>query len=372
MRQTTLRRQLLNKQFSRRDMLKTMSSAGLVLATVPIINKSAFAATEQATYFTWGGYDDEGLFAPYIEKHGAAPNFATYGDAEEGFTKVKAGYVVDIMHPCSNDIPRWRESGVFQPIDTNRLSNFGSVFPRLAGLNGANDGGQWFVPFEWGATSITYRTDLVEPPADGESWNMLFDEKYKGKIAVIDSAADTWYCMAILAGVDIGQTIPEEGVEKTNDLMKKLRPQVRMFTNDMTSLAQSMASGEVVMAITWNETPVTLAAEGHPVKFASPKEGSLTWCCGLMMHKEAPNPDLAYDILDSMLDPATGKYVIEAYGYGHSNAESFALVDSEVLANLGLDKDPTQYITDGKFQQAQSDEFETRINRDFEAIKTGF
>ncbi|MDH3695606.1 MAG: extracellular solute-binding protein [Gammaproteobacteria bacterium] len=372
MRQTKLRRELFNGQLSRRDMLKKMSSAGLVFAAMPMMRKSAFAATEQATYFTWGGYDDEGLFGPYIEKHGVAPNFATYGDAEEGFTKVKAGYVVDIIHPCANDVPRWRESGVFQSIDTNRLSNFGGVFPRLAGLNGANEGGQWFMPFEWGATSITYRTDLVEAPANGESWNMLFDEKYKGKIAVIDGAADTWYCMAILAGVDIGKALSEEDIEKTNELMKQLRPQVRMFTNDMTSLAQSMASGEVAMAITWNETPVLLAGEGHSVKFASPKEGALTWCCGLMMHKDAPNPDLAYDIIDAMLAPETGKYIIEDYGYGHSNADSFALVDAEVLANLGLDKDPEAYLDAGMFGTPQSDEIETRINRDFETIKTGF
>ena len=77
---------------------------GFALSAMPLGIRSA-AAADNATYFTWGGYDDDGMFAPYIAKHGGPPNYVTFGDAEEGFTKMKAGFVVDITHPCSNDIP---------------------------------------------------------------------------------------------------------------------------------------------------------------------------------------------------------------------------------------------------------------------------
>lgn len=358
---------------TRRHAIKALGAMGLTMATLPGAAGRAFAQSERGTYFTWGGYDDEGLFQPFIAEHGVAPNFVTFGDAEEGFTKMKAGFVVDVVHPCSNDVPRWKESGLFQTIDTSRLDNFPGVFEKLATLPGArDDAGQWFMPFEWGATSITYRTDLVDPGPEGESWNMLFDEKYKGKVAVIDSAADTWWCIAILAGIDVTKPLTDEAIEKTTELMRKLHPQIRMYTNDMTSLAQSLASGEVVMAISWNEVPVQLAGEGVPVKFAAPKEGALTWTCGLMMHKDAPNPDEAHDIIDAMLSTETGKYVIEEYGYGHSNADSFAEVDKETLANLGLDVDPAAYLDAGKFNAPQTDAVDTRLNRDFESVKTGF
>lgn len=364
---------LRGQPLSRRGAVKALGAAGLTVAAMPAMVRRAAAQSERGTYFTWGGYDDEGLFGPFIAKHDAPPNFVTYGDAEEGFTKMKAGFVVDVVHPCSNDIPRWKEAGLFRPIDTDRLSNFPDVFEKLATLPGArDDAGQWYVPFEWGATSITYRTDMVDPGSEGESWNMLFDEQYKGRIAVIDSAADTWWCMAILAGVDISQPLTDEDIEKTTELMRKLHPQIRIYSNDMTSLAQSLASGEVAMAITWNEVPVQLQGEGVPVKFAAPKEGALTWNCGLMMHKDAPNPEEAHDIIDAMISTETGKYCIEEYGYGHSNAKSFELVDAETLAGLGLDVDPTDYIDAGNFIYPQTDEVETRMNRDFESVKTGF
>ena len=364
--------QLRDGQLSRRQALKALGALGFAVGAMPIGMRAAGAA-ENATYFTWGGYDDDSFFGPYISKNGAAPNYVTYGDAEEGFTKMKAGFVVDVAHPCANDVPRWRDSGMFQAMDKGRLEHYSDLFGALVNLPGASEGnGQWFMPFDWGATSITYRTDLVDLGGKAESWEMLFDPKLKGRIAVIDSAADTWYCMAILAGVDLKKPLTADDISKTNALMKKLRPQVRMFTNDMTSLAQAMASGEIAMAITWNETPVGLAAEGHAVRFASPKEGALTWCCGVMMHKDAPNPQGAYDIVNAMSSADTGVYIIDSWGYGHSNSAAFAKADPGVLAQLGLDKDPVAYLNAGHMSTPQSDDIETQINRDFEAIKTGF
>ena len=63
---------------------------------------------------------------------------------------------------------------------------------------------------------------------------------------------------------------------------------------------------------------------------------------------------------------------MENWGYGHSNAKAFPRSDPETLAVLGLDVDPVAYMEAGIFGIPQSDEVETRINRDFEAIKAGF
>ena len=48
---------------------------------------------------------------------------------------------------------------------------------------GQIDGKQYFVPFDWGFTSILYRTDKVEPV---DSWTVLFDDKYDNHISMWD------------------------------------------------------------------------------------------------------------------------------------------------------------------------------------------
>ena len=42
-----------------------------------------------------------------------------------------------------------------------------------------------------------------------------------------------------------------------------------------------------------------------------------------MLHKDAPNLDRAYDVIDSLISVPSGKFNIGSYGYGHSNRKAF-------------------------------------------------
>lgn len=360
-------------KLSRRKFTKSLMAAGVAVATTPLTSSMARAASsDQGTYFTWGGYDIPELFGDYKEKHGELPNFSIFGGSEEALTKMRGGYVVDVSHPCNAGIPRWIASGLFQPIDTSRLSNWSDVIPELYNLDGnVIDGKPYLVPFDWGQTSITYRTDLFELEGE-ESWDMLWDERYKGRLGSLASGGDAWWCGAIKAGVAMSDIDTPEAFEKIAAVLRAQRPLIRMYTDDTTTLEQALASGELVAAMTWNSSAALLKADGVPVRFAEPKEGALTWVCGMMIHKDAPNLDRAYDIIDSLLSVESGKFMINDYGYGHSNKKSFDQFDESFLLELGLSKTPTDILSAGHFQIPQSQEWESKMNALFEEIKAGF
>jgi spermidine/putrescine transport system substrate-binding protein len=205
-----------------------------------------------------------------------------------------------------------------------------------------------------------------------ESWGLLWDERYKGRLGILGSAADTWWCAAIYAGVDFKNIASDENFKKVAAALREQQPLIRTYTDDTTSLEQALASGELVAAMTWDSSAVVLKGEGVPVKFANPKEGALTWVCGAMMHKDAPHPDKAYDVVDALLSVQAGKWLIGENGYGHSNKKSFDQFTDDELANLGLSRNPTEILAAGKFQTPQTQEFETAINSEFEQIKAGF
>ena len=359
---------------SRRQFHKVLAAAGVAVVATPLVSRSALAApADQATYFTWGGYDIPELFAPYIETHGEAPNFAAFGGSEEGLTKLMGGYVVDVAHPCNAVLPRWVASGLLQPFDLAQLSNWDDVIPALKNLDGAvHDGGTYFAPMDWGQTSITYREDLVDLMGEEESWGMLWDERYAGQIGVIASAGDTWWCATIFAGIDFNDMTTQENFDKVATLLRQQRPLVRLYTDDVTTLEQALASGELVAAMTWNSSPVDLKRQNVPVKWANPKEGALTWVCGAVMHKDAPNPERAHDIINSLISVDTGRFLIDEYGYGHSNSKSFDEVSDERLAELGLTRNPSEMLDAGKFQIPLDEEFTSNMNAEFEQIKAGF
>ncbi|MEO1140511.1 MAG: extracellular solute-binding protein [Pseudomonadota bacterium] len=361
-------------KLSRRAFTKGLMAAGVAMATLPAGTRRALAAAEdQATYFTWGGYDIPELFGAYQEKHGELPNFSIFGASEEALTKMRGGFVVDVSHPCNQAMPRWVQTGLFQPIDPTRLNNWGDVMPELVDLpgNAADGGAVWMSPFDWGQTSVTYRTDLFELEGE-ESWDMLWDERYAGRLGSLGSGADAWWVGAIKAGIPFDQITTEDAFTKISAIMREQRPLIRVYTDDTTTLEQALSSGELAASMTWNSSAVLLQSEGVPVKFAKPKEGALTWVCGLMIHKDAPNLDRAYDVIDSLLSVDTGKFMINDYGYGHSNKKSFEAFDEATLQGLGLSSNPIEILQAGHFQQPQTQDWETRMNETFEQIKAGF
>ncbi len=361
-------------KLSRRAFSRSLLAAGVGMVAVPMAGRRALAAAEdEATFFTWGGYDIPELFGAYKEKHGALPNFAVFGGSEEALTKMRGGYVVDVSHPCNQALPRWIASDLFQPIQVDRLSNWGDVIPELVDLPGNDAAGDnvWMAPFDWGQTSVTYRTDMFELEGE-ETWDMLWDERYKGRLGSLASGGDAWWCGAIKAGVDFKNIDTPEAFEKIAAAMRAQRPLMRLYTDDTTTLEQALASGEMVAAMTWNSSAVQLKSEGVPVKFAKPKEGALTWVCGVMIHKDAPKLERAHDVIDSLLSVEAGKFMINDYGYGHSNKKAFEAFDDATLQGLGLSSNPVEILNAGHFQVPQSQEWESKMNALFEEIKAGF
>ncbi|MCC5963110.1 MAG: extracellular solute-binding protein [Rhodobacteraceae bacterium] len=362
-------------RLSRRDFTRTLLAAGIVpVMSSPFPRRAMASDNGHATVFTWGGFDVPELYQDYIDTHGDMPDFAIFGAPEDGLTRLRSGFVTDLIHPCMGDIPRWRSTGLFQPIDISRLSNWPDVIPSLYdaphNLEEA-EGGVWQVPFDWGQTSITYRTDLYDLEGE-ESWDILWDERYAGRIGMLATGDDAWWCAAIKAGVPFDEIHTDDAFEAIAAVLREQRPLVRTYTDDTSSLNQALAAGEMVAAMTWNSSAVELTFEDVPVRFAQPKEGALTWVCGFMLHKDAPSPDRAYDALDALLSVSAGEFLTGDYGYGHANARVLDLFDDEDLAALTLSRDPMDILDAGHRSIPQPPEWSSRMNTLYEQIKAGF
>jgi spermidine/putrescine-binding protein len=329
---------------SRRAMLAAAGSFGVGVAGLPM----RVRAGGTPLVFEWTGYDIPELFPPYMEKYGAKPDFAIFGDETEALQKVRAGFRPDLLHPCSDTVVDFYEAGFTKPIDTARLSHWKDVIPALATTPGVVLGGEvHMTPCDWGNSSLIYRTDLVEPDfLENESWSIIFDDRYTGRVAT--RAGDV---NVQIAGLVLGMSktevfhMTDEQIASTRPLLEKLAQVARVFWDDPSEFEQSMAAGEIVVAYAWNAAVKNLRAMGVPVKYAVPKEGMLTWLCGLTILTNGEGDEgMIYDFLDAWLSPEAGKFLIEEYGYGHGNAKSFEAAAPESIADLGFSADPTEMM----------------------------
>ena len=89
--------------------LRAALLASAVLAAMP-----ALASDPEFLVLDWAGFEDEGLYATYLEKHGTAPGYTFYGDDDEAYQKVASGFRADVAHPCSQMIGKYRDAGLIE------------------------------------------------------------------------------------------------------------------------------------------------------------------------------------------------------------------------------------------------------------------
>ena len=353
-------------------MKKIMNAAGVVAASLTLMAGSALAQDPDLVVFDWPGYEDPEFFGTYTEKHGAEPTFAFFGEEEEAFQKLRAGFPADAVRPCSPSVPKWIEAGIIQPLDTSRIDRWDDINPNMRDVAAfQKDGEYYFLPADYGNTGLTYNTELLSE-ADVQSLKAFADPKHAGRISIADNVDDAYALGFLATGVTDWTGATDEQFEAASDFLRAVHPNVLTYWADGASLAQLMQSGEVYMSWAWNETYFTMSYEGHPIAMKrDTDEGSSSWFCGLVHSATAEgSTDKFYDFLNAWMEDYVATYIVEWWGYGHSNVVS-AGVSSELLEAAGLDSSPD---LDAKtlFQGPVNSELRERMIAEFELIKAGF
>lgn len=364
-----LARAIRRRQIDRRTLLKTLAGAGLMAASFSLKPRPAHAEVAM-TYFSWSDYNLPIFHESFIAEHGGSPASAIFGEEEEALQKLIAGFTPDVAHPCTSNVQRWRDAGVIKPIDVARLEHWENIFPSFREIRGVQIDGEIFhVPWEWGNDSIIYREDLVDIAE--ESYGLFLDQRYEGRMSIFDSGETVPVIAGLIAGVANPFAMTDAELATVREVMKKMHDNMRFYWTDNTQVTQALASGELVASTGWNDMYQGLKAQSLPVRYMSPKEGLLTWVCGLSLMKDGPgDEDQKYDFLNAMLEPETGRQVVENFYYGHSNREAMKLVDPALLAELGLDNAEAR-IAASNFYDGIAQATRDKMNAMLEETKAG-
>ena len=324
---------------------------GGLVAAILIIGGGWFlmqgpAASKPPTLFQWQDYVDPHFTAAYEAAYHEKVGTSIFADEDEAFSKMRAGFKPDVMGPCLYS------NGIIEPIDISRLKNWNKIAPALRNLPGmsAGPGKVWFVPHYWGNTSLTIRTDLAPEYARSQSWDILFDPKYKGRVSVLDGADDVVPFIAHMIGID-AYHMSDADWARVQAKLRELVPQLRFVSADNTALAQGLASGEIVAAMSWRTTFASLNREHKPVAYLTPPGGIFTYVCGLVMHKDPSNEDKALALIDSGLADDAARYMITTIGDEPANIEAVASVPDSVFTALGVPRDLETFLKSGIFQK---------------------
>ncbi|HEU0018134.1 MAG TPA: extracellular solute-binding protein [Methyloceanibacter sp.] len=342
------------------------------LSAIAVFSATGQTAESTVKYFTWGGYDDASFRKPYIDKYGSGPEFIFYAHPDEAFVKLQSGFAADVAHPCIHDVKKWKDAGLLNPIDPAKVAGWNDLIPELRDAPAlVLDGQHWLVPWEWGASSVIYRTDQVTPKE--ESFSILIDPALKGRTALVDAFDEVYRLAAVLAGVKDPLALEEAEYAKVEAMFRTLRDNARFVWTDPAQLQQALVSGEVVAAWGWPNVYKNLKKDKVQVAFMTkPKEKLVTWLCGIAHLKSAKAPETEiYDFINALEAPESGKALVENWGYGHANTKALQKVAPAELEALGISGDPSTFLANGNLLGPMPEEQRKRLTKMWDDIKAG-
>ena len=315
----------------------TPSEAATDEPTEEVTEAPTVPSTGTLTVLDWAGYDAEDFWVDFKEAYpDVTVNFEIGASDADIYAKMAAGDQADVFHPYTGWLHFYVDEGLVEEIDTSRLANWDKV-PDSFKEVGQIDGKQYFVPWDWGFSSVLYRTDKVEGEID--SWDALLDPAYSGHISMWDDGPAAVTVSSYIRGLD-ETTITAEQLEEIKQEWIAQREHNLFYWAGEPELVEGMASGDVWVAYAWQGAYATLLGQGVPVAYADPKEGRNSWVGVYGIRKGTPNYELALAMLDSKLAQATGENVVNLFYYGHVNEDVMGGITDATLKEAFSIDDP--------------------------------
>jgi spermidine/putrescine transport system substrate-binding protein len=278
--------------------------------------------------FTWSDYTEETAAKEFERRTGIKIITDTFGSNEELLAKIQGGAAgYDIVVPSDYMVSIMIKQGLLAEIDPAKVPNLSHVYGHLKGLY-YDPRNIYSVPYLWGTTGIGYDSAVVQTPPD--SWQVLFDERYKGKISMLNDEREV-FAMALRAqGYPMNATDPSH-VNAAKARLMAQKPLVKTYTSE--NYDQLLVSGEVALSHGWSGTVLRAADEKPSIKYIVPKEGGTIWQDNLCVLKTSAHAPEAMQFINFLLEPEIAARISAKVKYASANEAARAFVPKDIAQN---------------------------------------
>lgn len=282
--------------------------------------------------YNWGEYISDGSedsldvneeFENYCREElglDVTVNYTTYASNEDMYNKLKSGSTTyDVVIPSEYMIAKMIDEDMLSPLNFDNIPNYKYIAPEFNDEKNSfyDPGHRYSVPYTYGMVGIIYNEEMVDEEDIG-SWDLLWNEKYKGQILQFNNPRDAFGTAIYWAGdVDaVNSTDPQvwySAVEK----LKIQKPLVQSYVMD--EIFNKMKNGSAAVAPYYAGDYLTMYDDNDSLKFYYPKEGTNIFVDAMCVPKCTKNQELAELYINFMLSEEIAIANAEYIGYASPN-----------------------------------------------------
>jgi len=279
----------------------------LVLGAAALALTGAIAsqarAVEELNALVWCDHTDPALIQPFEEKHGVKVNLKEYEGTGTALAIVEQSqpgdwdvFVIDGV-----DVPRVVEAGMLAELPADQLP-IDDIFEQVRMLDVTMVGGKTYAIMEkFGYNVVSYNDSKVDA-TDMRDLNMLWSDKYKGKIAVYDYYIPLMGLVALKLGMKPSD-ISEATLPKIREALFELKDNAVMV-GEVVSSTTALATGEADILLGGGEWAVAVMQADQPeLHWVLPDQGGILWSQSIAIFKDSKKQALALEFVKYIMSP---------------------------------------------------------------------
>ena len=306
-----------------------------VLIIVSILPAAASADPVTINVYNWGQYISDGtdgyinVNKEFTKATGIEVNYMTFDSNETMYTKLKTGgSTYDVIIPSDYMVARLIAEDMLEEIDFSNIPNYALIDE--AYKNTAYDPeNRYSVPYTWGTVGVIYNSQYVDE-ADTGSWDLLWNEKYSGKILMFDNPRDAFAISELLLGMSINTEDRDELRTAAYKLIEQ-KPLVQSYVMDQ--IFDKMEREEAWIAPYYAGDYLLMAEENPNLEFYFPKEGFNLFIDAMCIPKGCQNKAAAEAYINFLCDPEISGGNLDYLGYSTPISDAKEYMDPDTASS---------------------------------------
>ncbi|MBQ7829171.1 MAG: spermidine/putrescine ABC transporter substrate-binding protein [Clostridia bacterium] len=260
-------------------------------------------------------------------------SYSTYSSNEDMYAKLSGGAVsYDVIVPSDYMIERLIKEDKLAPLNYDNIplakENLDSeFFGENAKYDYYDEGSVYSVPYFYGMIGIIYNTEMVDEEDIG-SWDIMWNEKYKGNILQFNNSRDALGTAQYKLGIDVN-TDNEAEWRRALEELKAQKNIVQGYVMD--EIFNKMEGGSAAIAAYYAGDFLTMYENNESLDFFYPSEGTNLYVDAMCIPKTSTNKTVAERYINFMLsvDEKYGAPAIANAEYTYYASPNAKVVESE-------------------------------------------
>jgi len=219
------------------------------------------------------------------------------------------------------------KENLIQKLNYKNIPAYTNIQPRFY-REAYDPNGEYSVAYTWGVNGIIYNKKLVDE--EKIDWDILFNEKYKGKILMYYNPRDAFGVAQAYLNYSLNTT-KESELRECARILKEQKPLVQAYVMD--EIYDKMESEEAAIGVYYAGDSLTMIDNNENLNFVIPPKGANLFVDALCIPDNAQNVQAAELYINFLCEGEVALANIEYINYASPNNAAINIMSDETKNN---------------------------------------